>query len=123
MFGLTTSRRGRHLAAPLARPDRVTIELATLWERIVQEPRLLRAVQRWMRLNQIDPNEVPVRSALVLEDSAFGPVIRYDAFVTTDEGHRFIDAAYGDRPATRRRTALLWQEPPLAWLTFAGDDQ
>ncbi|MFI7394049.1 hypothetical protein [Streptomyces tendae] len=104
-------------------PDRITLDLAVLWGRIEREPRLLRAVQRWLRINQIDPSDVPVRSALVLEDSAFGPVIRYDSFVTTDEGRRLIDAAYGDRPATRRRTALLWQEPPLEWIVAAGGEQ
>ncbi|CAL9302994.1 hypothetical protein [Streptomyces sp. SudanB91_2054] len=104
-------------------PDRITVDFAVLWGRIEREPRLLRAVQRWLRLNQIDPSDVPVRSSLVLEDSAFGPVIRYDAFATTDEGRRLIDAADGDRPVTRRRTALLWQEPPLEWLTFTGGDR
>ncbi|MGX1223175.1 hypothetical protein [Streptomyces ambofaciens] len=120
MFGHKTNRRR---ATTPAKPHRVTIDLGTLWERIVLEPRELRAVQRWLRLNRIDPNDVPVRSQLVLEDSAFGPVIRYDAFLTTDEGHRFIDAAYGERPATQRRTALLWQEPPLEWIVTAGGEQ
>ncbi|NEC77229.1 hypothetical protein [Streptomyces rochei] len=104
-------------------PDRITIDLAALWSRHFPEPGALRAAQRWLRLNQIDPSDVPVRSSLVLEDSAFGPVIRYDAFVTTDEDRRLIDAAYGDQPVTRRRTALLWQEPPLEWLTFTDGDR
>ncbi|MGW4950636.1 hypothetical protein [Streptomyces parvulus] len=103
-------------------PNRITLDLAALWDRIVQEPSALRTAHRWMRLNQIDPDTVPVHSTMVFEDSAFGPIIRYDAFLTTDEGHRFIDSAYGDRPAIQRRTALLWQEPPLEWLTIAGGE-
>lgn len=122
MFGPKTNRR--RAAAPPAKPDRITLDLSALWDLLVrEEPGALRAVQRWLRLNRIDPNDVPVRSELVMEDSAFGPVIRYDAFLTTDEGHRFIEAAYGDRPATQRRTALLWQEPPLEWIVAAGGEQ
>ncbi|MBQ1096302.1 hypothetical protein KBY55_09420 [Streptomyces sp. b94] len=103
-------------------PDRIALDLAALWDRIVQEPGALRTALRWMRLNRIDPDTVPVHSTMVFEDSAFGPVIRYDAFLTTPDGRHYLDPVTEDRAATQRRTALLWQEPPLEWLTVAGGE-
>lgn len=97
--------------------DRRVIDCEALMELTYRTPGLLRIVQRWCRLNGIEPNNVPVLSEMVFEDSAYGMVIRYDAYLTTADGSRYVDPNQPDRPAMAARTAVLAVMPPDEWLT------
>ncbi|MEU8907012.1 hypothetical protein [Streptomyces mirabilis] len=102
--------------------DRRVIDCEALMELTYRTPGLLRIVQRWCRLNGINPNDVPVASEMVIEDSAYGLVIRYEAYLTTADGHRYVDPSDPDRAASKYRTALLHVAPP-AWWTSTEDSE
>lgn len=102
--------------------DRRVIDTEVLMAHVARTPGLLRIVHRWCRLNGIDPSHVPVPSDLVIEDCAYGRVIRYEAYLTTEDGRRYLDPADPSRVATARRTALLQLAPPADWLSTKEDD-
>ncbi|WP_432169101.1 hypothetical protein [Streptomyces sp. 1222.5] len=77
----------------------------------------LRPVLRWLRLHGIDPADVPVDSEVVIEPTAFGPVIRYTAYLRNDEGFKYADPEDPDFAASEDRTALLCIEPDPEWLS------
>lgn len=97
--------------------ERRVIDCAALMEQTYSTPGLLRIVQRWCRLNGISPNDVPVHSEMAVEDSAFGMVIRYDAYLTNEDGRRYVDPENPDHVAMAARTAVLQVAPPDEWLT------
>lgn len=100
--------------------NQLIINCHRLYEREYRTPDGMRAVHTWMRTNGIEPDDVPVSSTMVIEDSAFGVVIRYEVFRRTPNGWRFPDPDNPDRLATEARTALLVLPPPTDWLTEAG---
>ncbi|MFE6362935.1 hypothetical protein ACFVP3_23415 [Streptomyces sp. NPDC057806] len=103
--------------------ERRVIDCEELWARQCRTPDGLRAVREWLRVNGIDPNDVPIRSELVIEDSAFGMVIRYEAYLRTAEGRPFVDPVDPDRAAVGGRTVLLQLAPPADWLTATGGER
>lgn len=100
--------------------QRLAIDCYQLHEREHRTPNGFRTVQTWLRANSIDPHHVPVHSEMVLEDSAFGWVIRYQVYRRTPGGRLFPDPNAPDRLATEDRTALLVLPPPRAWVTTGG---
>ncbi|WP_426568133.1 hypothetical protein [Streptomyces canus] len=103
--------------------ERLVIDCHELWEKVVGRPGGLQAVQVWLRLNGIDPNDVPLHSEMVIEDSAFGMVIRYTAYLTNEDGHRYVDPEAPEFAASQDRTAILRVAPQPQWLTTAGGDR
>ncbi|MFF9215589.1 hypothetical protein [Streptomyces viridosporus] len=121
-----TSRKPRPAhttaAAAAAVPERLVIDCHALWERLYRTPGGMRSMQLWLRANRIKPGDVPVHSEMVIEDSAFGLAIRYEAYRINEHGLRYVDPDT-DRPATAHRTALLQLPPPADWLAPAGGAQ
>jgi len=114
-------RRARAaVAAEAAVPERLVIDCYSLYQRVYRTPDGMRTVQAWLRANGIDPDDVPVDSELVIEDSAFGMAIRYQAYRLNEDGRRYVDPDDPDRVATENRTALLQLPPPADWLAPAG---
>ncbi|MFF3848006.1 hypothetical protein [Streptomyces sp. NPDC002328] len=103
--------------------ERLVIDCNELWERTVQQPGLLADVQAWLRANSIDASDVPVHSEMVIEDSAFGMVIRYTAYLRDEDGNKYLDPADPDWPASQDRTAVLRVAPPADWLTTTGGER
>ncbi|MFD7793582.1 hypothetical protein [Streptomyces sp. NPDC059759] len=97
--------------------DRRVIDCKALMEQAYGTPGLLRLVYQWCRSNGIEPRDVPVHSEMVIEDSAFGLVIRYEAYLTNEEGRRYVDPDHVDQAAMAARTAVLLVAPPNDWLT------
>ncbi|WP_225080468.1 MULTISPECIES: hypothetical protein [unclassified Streptomyces] len=100
--------------------ERLVIDCHALYERMYRTADGMHAVQTWLRANGIDPKQVPVYSELVITDSAFGMVIRYEVHRTTPNGRLFPDPHHPDRLATQGRTALLRLPPPPDWPTATG---
>lgn len=103
--------------------DRRVIDCELLWAQTRRTPGLLPIVQRWCRLNGINPSQVPVDSKMIIEDSAYGLVIRYDAYLTTEDGYRYVDPNNPDQAAVEPRTAVLAVAPPDAWLNLPDGAQ
>ncbi|MEU7403830.1 hypothetical protein [Streptomyces sp. NPDC044948] len=103
--------------------ERLVIDCHQLYEREFRTPRGMRAVQVWLRVNGIDPSDVPVWSEMVIEDSAFGMVIRYTAYRWNADGHRYADPDNPDLVATQDRTAPLVLPPPADWLPTTGGER
>lgn len=121
--GFLYLRPHRRLADPIPEPEEATeaterrvIDCDALMRQMRRSPRLFRAVHRWLRLHGIDPRDVPVPSEMVIEDSAYGLVIRYEAYLTID-GHKYLDPDNLDRVATKHRTSLLHIAPPTWWIS------
>ncbi|MGW6292451.1 hypothetical protein [Streptomyces sp. NPDC055058] len=95
----------------------MVIDCDDLRKRLYRTPDGMRAAQTWMRVNGIDPNVVPLHSQLLIEDSAFGPVIRYTAFRRNEAGRFYVDPDGEGEAACEDRTALLHLPPPADWLT------
>ncbi|MEU9208504.1 hypothetical protein AB0D27_11255 [Streptomyces sp. NPDC048415] len=95
--------------------QRLVIDCHELWDKAAGHPDGLRAVQRWLRLNGIEPRDVPLHSEMVIEDSAYGLVIRYEAYLTVG-GQKYVDPDNPDRAAGESRAALLAVAPPDEWL-------
>lgn len=103
--------------------QRRVIDCEQLWKRLCGTPDGLRAVRAWLQANGIDPSDVPVESEVVVEDSAFGLVIRYEAYLKDANGMRYVDPDKPDRAASEFRTALLQLAPPAEWLTTSGGER
>ncbi|MGW0582405.1 hypothetical protein ACWD25_42230 [Streptomyces sp. NPDC002920] len=101
----------------------LVIDCHELWDKVAGQPDGLRAVQRWMRLNSIEPNDVPLDSEMVIEDSAYGMVIRYTAYLRNADGNLYVDPDAPDFAASRDRTALLKAAPKPQWLTGTGGER
>lgn len=94
------------------------IDTEALWAQTRTSPYAFRVVKSWLRANGIEPRDIPVPSEMVIEDSAFGMVIRYEAYCRNAEGRIYVDP---DRGAARQnQTALLQLAPPADWLTRTG---
>lgn len=100
--------------------ERLVIDCLELWERQGSTPDGFVAVHEWMLVHGIEPGDVPVHSEMVIEDSAFGMVIRYVAYLTNADGRKYADPDDPDRIASEARTALLRLPPPADWVTTAG---
>jgi hypothetical protein len=103
--------------------ERRVIDCQQLWEKTVGQPGGLRTVQRWLHLNGIDPEDVPLHSEMVIEDSAYGMVIRYTAYLTNEAGHRYVDPEAPEFAASEDRTAVLRVAPLAEWLTTTGGER
>ncbi|MFJ8153908.1 hypothetical protein [Streptomyces sp. NPDC094468] len=90
------------------------IDTELLMAHAVRTPGLLRIVQRWCRLNSIEPTDVPVPSDMVIEDSAYGLIIRHEIYLLNADGRQYVDPDQPDRAAMTTRTALLRIAPPTA---------
>jgi hypothetical protein len=102
----------------------LVIDCGVLKERMDRSPDLFDAVHRWLRIHDMEPSDVQVPSEMVIEDSAFGIVIRYRAYLRDAGGHRYLDPDDPDRgAATADRTALLRLAPPADWLTATGGER
>ncbi|MFK0172651.1 hypothetical protein ACIQU5_28030 [Streptomyces sp. NPDC090306] len=96
-------------------PRRI-IDAAVLMDRMLADPALLRAVHRRLRLNGIQPADVPADSEIALVDGPFGLVIQYERVLRDASGHRYRDES-GTRAAAVVCTALLSIAPPADWCT------
>jgi hypothetical protein len=101
--------------------ERLVIDCHGLWERLCRTPDGMRAVQAWLRANNIKPDDVPVHSEMAIEDSAFGLVIRYTAYLRNADGNKYVDPDDQDFPASENRTALLQLPPPADWVSDRGE--
>ncbi|MGW1961760.1 hypothetical protein ACWCPD_15960 [Streptomyces sp. NPDC001935] len=97
--------------------ERRVIDCEALWTQADKVPGLLEALRQWCRSNGIDPKSVPVHAEMVVEDSAFGLVIRYLAYLTDGDGRPYVDPENPDQPAMSLRTALLAVAPPNEWIS------
>lgn len=102
---------------------RHVIDCHELLDRVIGQPDGLRSVQRWLRLNGIEPRDVPLDSEMVIEDSAYGRVIRYTAYLHDDQGRKYVDPEDPDFAASEDRTAVLRVAPKPQWLTALGDER
>ncbi|WP_416976673.1 hypothetical protein [Streptomyces sp. T028] len=102
--------------------QRLVIDCHELWDKVAGQRDGLRAVQRWLRLNGIEPRDVPLDSEMVIEDSAFGMVIRYTAYLYDDEGRKYVDPDAPEFAASEDRTAVLRVAPEPQWLTATGGE-
>ncbi|MET9081412.1 hypothetical protein ABZX77_05825 [Streptomyces sp. NPDC004237] len=96
-------------------PTRRIIDTEVLMAQASRTPGLLRTMHRWCRLNGIEPSDVPVPSEMVIEDSAYGLVIRHEVYLLDAAGRRYLDPEQQDRVAIAERTALLRIAPPVEW--------
>ncbi|MEU3346392.1 hypothetical protein ABZ723_15680 [Streptomyces sp. NPDC006700] len=103
--------------------ERLVIDCHALYERLYGTADGIHAVQAWLRANGIDPVGVPVRSELVITDSAFGMVIRYTTYRLNADGFRYRDPASPDGAAREDRTAPLRLPPPADWPTMTGGER
>jgi hypothetical protein len=101
---------------------RIVIDGEALWAHAIARPDGMRSVYQWLRLHSIDPQDVPIDSDLVMEDSAFGPVIRYSTLLRNADGRRYVDPEDPDRAARAQRTAPLRALPDQAWPATRGGD-
>jgi hypothetical protein len=71
----------------------------------------------WLTANGIDPRTVPIRGDLTIGAEDDQRVIRYEAFVLTDDGRQTCDPRGEgvDGAAVERRTVPLLVEPPDWW--------
>ncbi|HZX38444.1 MAG TPA: hypothetical protein VFF37_08975 [Streptomyces sp.] len=78
-------------------------------------------LKAWLRANCIDPAEVTVREAIVVEPLTLGGdrAIRHTVLLRNAEGHRYVDEATGDA-AQEERVVPLLVEPPPHWRTKKG---
>ncbi|MBL3669085.1 hypothetical protein JL475_24440 [Streptomyces sp. M2CJ-2] len=106
-----------------AAPERLVIDCHALYQRVYRTPDGMRAVQAWLRANSINPDDLPVHSELVIENSAFGMVIRYETYRINEDGRRYVDPNDPDRAATENRTALLQLPPPADWMALTEGEQ
>lgn len=103
--------------------ERRVIDCHELLDKVIGQPGGLHAVQGWLRLNGINPRDVPLDSEMVIEDSAFGMVIRYTAYLYDADGHRYVDPEAPDFAASQDRTAMLRVAPQPQWLTGKGGER
>ncbi|MCQ9178572.1 hypothetical protein KMT30_05915 [Streptomyces sp. IBSBF 2953] len=96
--------------------ERLVIDCNDLRQRVCSTELGLRAVQEWFRVNGIEPADVPVASKVAIEDSAFGIVIRYTAYLRNADGAKYVDPDDPHSAASADRTALLQIAPPSDWL-------
>ncbi|SHI66316.1 hypothetical protein [Streptomyces sp. 3214.6] len=102
---------------------RLVIDCHELWDKVIGQPDGLHAVQGWLRLNGIDPRDVPLDSEMVIEDSAFGMVIRYTAYLYDEQGRKYVDPDAPEFAASQDRTAVLKVAPAPEWLSTTGGDR
>ena len=80
-------------------------------------------LKTWLRANCIDPAEVTVREAIVVEPLTLGGAraIRHTVLLRNADGHRYVDEATGDA-AQEERVVPLVVEPPPQWRTEKEND-
>ena len=75
----------------------------------------LDAIRAWLKANNINPSDVPIRGDLYLEpDPDGGQRIAYEAFHLDSQGHRHVDER-GESAAIERRHTPLLVDPPDWW--------
>jgi hypothetical protein len=83
-----------------------------------------RTVCSWLRTNEVDPNDIPLRSAILIEpdpDAGFGEWrIRYEVYLRDANGYRYT-AEGTDTLATRAVSTRLAIDPPMQWLNPLTD--
>lgn len=82
-----------------------------------------RTVCTWLRTNEIDPNDIPIRTPILLEPDLeeFGEWrIRYKVFLRNSSGHRYMEAGT-EELATQDLWKRLEIDPPMQWLAPLTD--
>ncbi|MFF0597866.1 hypothetical protein [Streptomyces antibioticus] len=102
--------------------NRHVIDCRELWEKLAGRPDGLKPVHLWLLAHDINPADVPLDSEIVIEDSAFGLVIRYTAYLRNEDGHRYVDPDGSGFAASEDRTAILRLAPDQEWLTTTGGE-
>lgn len=78
-----------------------------------------RTVCTWLRMNDVDPNDIPLRTPILVEpdpDSGFGEWrIRFETFLRDSHGYRYIKSGT-EELATRPLTQRMAIDPPIEWL-------
>lgn len=71
----------------------------------------------WLTANHIEPRDVPLRGDLTVDTVDGQRVIRYEAFVLTDDGRQIEDPRWEGvgGAAVERRSVPLLVEPPDWW--------
>ncbi|MFJ6730041.1 hypothetical protein ACIQPQ_34595 [Streptomyces sp. NPDC091281] len=103
--------------------QRHVIDCRALRDTVISVPGGLEAVQAWLRANGITPSDVPLDSDIVIEDSAYGIVIRYTSFRRNEQGNLYVDPENPEYAASRVRTAVLLVAPAPQWLDAAGGER
>lgn len=100
--------------------QRHVIDCRELSEKLSGRPDGLKPVHLWLLAHDINPTDVPLDSEIVIEDSAFGLVIRYTAYLRNKDGNLFVDPDAPGFAASEDRTAILRIAPDQEWLTTTG---
>lgn len=77
----------------------------------------------WLTANGLDPNDIPDHLPLRVEEGEGGMVIRYRAFVRTEEDVQQADSIYSDEVVTVERTHPCTVPPPGLGLPRPGEEQ
>jgi hypothetical protein len=93
------------------------ISNASLWHLHVAQGRA-DAVRDWARANGIDPNAVPVDADMTIEDTPAGRIIRYVAYLLTDDGDVRADPFHDGQALREQRVVPLVVGPPPGWPVY-----
>lgn len=74
-----------------------------------------RELLQWLRLNEIDPNDVPFDSKLLLAEHDGEWVIRYEVFLRNGNGLRYLVSGTDELAVQDVLTPLMF-DPPAHWL-------
>lgn len=100
-------------------PDARLISSATLWHLHVAQGRRDELLD-WLRQNGIDPNAVPIDKEMTIEDGPDGGrVIRYHAYVLSDDGSKQLAQTPDGGARIEERTTPLVVPPPAGWPVYA----
>lgn len=70
----------------------------------------------WLRINEVNPNDVPADASLLVEEDSDGAwMIRYSVLLRNAEGKRYL-IPKTFRLAEEGRVSPLLFDPPLKWL-------
>lgn len=76
---------------------------------------------KWVTANGIEPNDVPDHHPLRVEEGTDGPVIRYRAYVRSEQGRVQSDPIHSGEALTEERTAPCTVPPPDLGASQAGE--
>lgn len=92
---------------------------------VIFSPHLIRRHRarlcEWAKANGLDPDTIPDTHPIRVEDGEDGTVIRYRAFVLTDDRHKQVDPTDPNEVLTEERTAPCTVPPPNLGATAQPD--
>lgn len=89
-----------------------------LWKKLTEVRR--GEIKLWLRMNEIDPNSVPVDSTVMIVPEGSAWEIWYEEFVR-ENGNIVIDPKDPDSAYVQQRSVPLIVDPPMHWLIPARE--